>query len=92
MRLIELVVASGGEVVGIGCIWNRGDFNLKDIPLISFGKRKIGILGRKRLSVLPKRNTIKQNLRTRINKYKKAHYALFLFNSLKNMIIYNRRI
>ena len=41
MRLIELVVASGGEVVGIGCIWNRGDFNLKDIPLISLVNEKL---------------------------------------------------
>lgn len=40
-KLIELVVTAGGEVIGIGCIWNRDDFKSSRIPLISLVNEKI---------------------------------------------------
>lgn len=40
-KLIELVVAAGGEVIGIGCIWNRDDFKSSRIPLISLVNEKL---------------------------------------------------
>lgn len=41
LQLIDLVVNAGGEVIGIGCIWNRGDFRSSRIPLISLVNERI---------------------------------------------------